>query len=143
VRFNHEGNVSLWIGHFASREDLLEYLEWKYDEDGESSCAFAAHSGLGRFDHDLQEADFLGGQPSQFGDALEGFSYVESFEEAAGHALSEQHGEWNSLLLLYDCAFDPERAHPSKASRLRYVGTFGYSKGTDPGETEFGVRRAE
>jgi hypothetical protein len=144
VRFDREGVVSVWIGSFVSENDLLDYADWKYDEKGDSASAFASHSGLGWFDHDFQEANFLGAHPSRPREALGGHSYVESFGDAVAEALAhEQTTDWNSLFLLYDCAYDPERAHPSRACRLRYVGTFPYSKGAGPGGTESRVRRVE
>lgn len=147
MRFGCDGILSVWAGRFDSEDELFDYTDWKYDEDDEDAeptNAFANHSGLGWFDHDFQEANFVGEHPSSPADVLEGHSYVESFRDEVASALAKlRRKEWNSLFLLYDCAYDPDRAHPSNASRLHYIGSFPYSKGEEPGGTEWRVRRVE
>jgi hypothetical protein len=143
VRFEQEGVVSAWVGLFESEADLFDYAEWKYDEDGETSSEFATHSGLGWFDHDFQEANSLGTHPTQLVEALHGHAYVHSFRDALAEALEQEPTDWNSLFLLYDCAYVPSRAHPSRACRLRYVGTFPYCKGEGTGGTEMRRRVVE
>ena len=137
MTFEKDGIVSLWVGAFRSEDDLFGYLEFRYDDDGNASSQFASHSGLGWFDHDFQEASFLGGHPSDKRAALEGHSYIESFIDVASEALEKvPNTDWNSVLVLYNCSYDPASAHPSKACQLIYVGCFGYSSDSGPGDTE-------
>jgi len=89
-----------------------------------------------RSNHSLETGDLverlaahhtLGAAPR---DALAGHSHVESFQDAVAAALEQQDRKaWNSLFLLYDCAYDPGQARPSAACRLRFVEVFRYSQG--------------
>jgi hypothetical protein len=115
--------VSVWVGRFDSPSAFEGYVAQTYDSDGNSKCQFAEHAGLGWFDHDFQEGEFF--ERPGFVTDLQGFSYAASFLEAMSQQLAEG-GDWNSILLLYDCEYDSSRAHPSRASRLRFVGSFPY-----------------
>jgi len=130
VTFEREGMLSVWVGSFDSEQDLLAYVEWTYDEDGEAMCPFAIDAGLGWFDHDFQEANYIRSPLTPPHDALAGHSYLESFQDAVAAALEQQDRQtWNSLFLLYDCVYDPGQARPSAACRFRFVGVFRYSQG--------------
>jgi hypothetical protein len=142
VRFQRDGALTIWVGWFESLDELMDYVDWKYDDEGDEHCLFANHSGLGWFDHDFQEANFLGHYPADIRASLEGLSYQDSFIDVVTVALEKQHPDWNSLFLLYDCAYDPDRGHPSRACRLRHVGTFDYTKGPNSG-SEFRRRILE
>jgi hypothetical protein len=140
MTFVKDGVISVWVGEFSSKRDLDSYVEWTYDEDGEGQCAFARYSGLGWFDHDFQEANYLAHHPTDYVAALSGHSYQESFRDPVGAALvAAGDRAWNSLFLLYGCAYDPNKAHPSKSCRLRFVGCFPYQR-SPPGGTDVRVR---
>ncbi len=127
--FEKDGIVSMWVGTFRSEDDLYGYLGFRYDDDGNASSQFATHSGLVWYDQDRQEASFLGKRPSDTREAMEGHSYIESFVEEASETLQRAtNAHWNSLILLYNYSYDPDKAHPSKGCRLIYVGSFQYSR---------------
>ena len=85
------------------------------------------HRLLGAFDFGEMEAAFYRAAPVPPDQAVREFPAGHVFADAAAAALhSEAEPGWNSLLLLYDCSYSPERAHPSKACRLQFVGSFGY-----------------
>ena len=124
--------MSLWVGEFSNEPELHTYLDFQYDENGNAWSEFGKHSGIGWFDHDFQEAVFFAEPPERIEKALEGCSYADSFVEDVSDAFAGRpQGSWNSILLLYDCVYDPAKAHPSQASRLRYVGTFRYTRDVD------------
>lgn len=124
-----EGFVCIWVGRFREEGELSAYIEAVYDENGDSQCPFWSHSGVDWFDHDFQEANFLGKPPDDWHQALAKHSYAESFASGAADALkSLASADDNALVLLYDCDYDPAEAPPSKAALLQYVGRFPYHK---------------
>ena len=141
MTFIKDGMVSIWVGEFLSDQDLKSYVEWTYEsEDGESQCAFARYSGLGWFDHDFQEANFIGHHPSDYFGALSRHSHAECFRDSAAAALiAAEDRTWNSLFLLFGCAYDPKKAHPSKACRLHFVGCFPFQRNLSGG-TDIRIR---
>jgi hypothetical protein len=129
MSFDGERFVCIWVGRFLEEEELSAYVEAVCDEDGDSHCPFWSHSGVDWFDHDFQEANFLGKPPDDWHQALAKHSYADSFASRAAAALkSLAAAEDNALVLLYDCDYDPAGAPPSKASLLQYVGRFPYRK---------------
>lgn len=130
MRFAKEGVVSVWAGHFADEEELVAYVEWVYPDGEEASrSAFAAHAGLGWFDADFQEANFVGTERDDLRAELAEHSYGATFAEAAAADLGRfARLGWNALFLLYDCEYDAVRARPSRASRLYFVGAYVYRK---------------
>ena len=117
--FVQEGSVSAWIGSFESEDNLLAYVDWRYDGCDEPRCIFANDAGLAWFDHDLQEVSFLGTQPVEPLVELQGHSYVESFSDALSVALERQKEQrWNAIFLLYDFAYNLTRAKPKTSSQL-------------------------
>ena len=129
MRFSSDGLVSLWVGQFASVADLDQYIDFVFDEDGNAASAFSSTSGMGWFDHDTQEAAYLGEQPQDPQELLSRFSHGPSFAQVAATAISEGTcKEWNSVVLLYDCAYNPSRGHPSQSCRLTFVGAFPYAR---------------
>lgn len=108
MNFESEGSLSLWIGNFEEEEDLFDYVDFKYDEDGNSSCRFAIDAGLAWFDHDFQEAHYTEAGLSDAKRALAGRSFSASFIEAAALAIaSTRTPQDNAVFILYDMAYDP------------------------------------
>jgi hypothetical protein len=123
VRQQADGIVSIWSGHFDSQEEFGEYV--RSSPDGPS--AFCRHAGLNTFDFGEFEAAFYAAVPVPSLRALSEFPAGQVFAETAGTALDARAATgWNSLVLLYDCAYSPDRAHPSQACRMKYVGSFSY-----------------
>jgi hypothetical protein len=115
--------VSIWSGHFDSQEEFGEYVQPGSD----GASPFCRHAGLNTFDFGEFEAAFYVATPVPSVRALSEFPAGGVFAETAGAGLDGQaEAGWNSLVLLYDCAYSPERAHPSQACRMKYVGSFSY-----------------
>jgi hypothetical protein len=129
MRFAKPNVVSAWVGTFADEADFERYIDWIYDADGTDRCRFAEHLGLGWFDHDSQEAEFLPAPPDDVAEFIAQFSYAESFGSQLTQTLSERQDPWNAILLLFDCEYDPGRGHPSNAARLQFVGSLPYDPG--------------
>ncbi len=129
MSFELEGTLSLWIGHFESQDELFEYVDFVYDEDGDASCPFATDAGIRWFDHDFQEAHYSEAGLSDAANVLSRHSWSSSFvagaERALEHASTSQD---NAVFILYDFAYDPVRARPRPGGRLRFVGTFLFDK---------------
>ena len=137
--YESPGFVSIWIGSFGSESELFDFVDFVYDEDGDSSNAFATEARLGWFDHDFQETRFLQAGIADADRALGSHSYSSSFRAAAAAAIyrAAQMGD-NALFLLYDCDYDPAQAKPNPAARLRFVGSFPYTLGAPADEIDNG-----
>jgi hypothetical protein len=123
VRQQADGIVSVWSGHFASQRKFAEYI--RANAGGVS--AFCSHAGLGAFDVGEMEAAFYDAVPVPALEALREFPAGQVFGELAATALHiGAAAGWNGLVLLHDCSYSPNRAHPSQACRLTYVGSFEY-----------------
>lgn len=129
MNFEAEGILSLWIGHFAGEDDLFEYVDFRYDDDGNSSCQFALDAGLGWFDHDFQEAHYTEAGLTDAAQVLVGHSYSASFIEPAVAAITQfRRPQDNAVFILYDVAYNPLEVQPRSTARLRFVGTFAYDE---------------
>jgi len=129
MNFEAENILSIWVGAFADEADLFDYVDWKYDEDGDSHCDFATDSGIGWFDHDFQEANFIGAIDEDWQKILQPHSFSASFAGEVVNALkSLWQDNWNSIFILYECDYNPEKARPTKSPRLHFIGTFAYRK---------------
>lgn len=129
MNFEAENILSIWAGTFADEADLFDYVDWKYDENDDSHCAFAAHSGIGWFDHDFQEANFIGEITDDWIKILQPHSFSSSFASEAAEVFKYQwQNDWNSIFILYDCDYKSEKALPSEASRLHFIGSFPYRR---------------
>lgn len=127
VDFECENIVSVWIGRFQSIDDLLEFVDFDYDQDGNSSNLFCEESGINWFDHDSQEANFIG--QKDLSDALRGHSWIETFENELMKVLSKiSRDSFNSIFLLYDFCYNPEFADPKENSQLKFIGSFDFQK---------------
>lgn len=122
-----DGIVSLWIGHFANEDALFAYVDMTYDVDGKATCAFANDAGIGWFDHDFQEAQYVADGLHAPEPALLAHSWAASFvAEAASAIQAACHDADNAVFLLYDYAYAPAATQPKPSGPLRFVGAFGY-----------------
>lgn len=56
--------VTVWIGNFESNDELINYTNIKYTEDGDSiPSIFEQHFNLGYYDRDLVEKKWFGQSP--------------------------------------------------------------------------------
>lgn len=124
--FKAENIVSVWVGKFSTEEDFFEFIDFKYDSDGNSSNLFCKEAGFSWFDHDLQEAVFIN-QEQNLSTALQESSWIGSFEKELTAVLARfPKTYYNSILLLYDFQYKPEIARPDNNSRLKFIGSFKY-----------------
>ncbi len=128
--YQKRGVLSFWIGQFGSAEDLQEYIEFIYDENDESWSPFVEDSGLFWFDHDVQEAAWFGRPLLRMPNFLNGFSWSDSYQNSVWAALQNaDFPEANSVFILFDTAYDPERAKPEPDAKLVFIGVFPYDQG--------------
>ncbi|WP_252508840.1 immunity 22 family protein [Paenibacillus peoriae] len=94
--------VSVWYGHFASEDELFEYVEIKYPEDENEDVfsGFLNDQEIDDFDEDFAEGVF---QVDGTDDGIKDVSYVDSFLSPLLHDLSKIDGKYNSLFFIYDC----------------------------------------
>lgn len=119
--------VSVWIGKFTDDDDLTDYIENAYDENGDSSNQFLDDTGIDWIDDDFREAGML--QPDlSLRKNLVGFSWIDSFAHVLIPELEAMRSvDDNGLILLYN--FEYEDAESARlASRMRFVGTFDFQK---------------
>ncbi|KVH73005.1 hypothetical protein WJ42_23000 [Burkholderia cepacia] len=119
--------VSVWIGKFVNEDDLTDYIENTYDENGDSSNQFRDDTGIGWFDDGFREADMLQPQLS-LRENIVGFSWIDSFaDELIPKIEATRRADDNGLILLYN--FDYQSAGSvGPAPRVRFVGTFDFQK---------------
>ena len=67
--------VSLWLGYFETPEEFSEYVDVKYDEDGNCIRSFFQEEfGILRYDTDAVERDWIASRCDNVQALLEGFS---------------------------------------------------------------------
>ena len=119
--------VSVWVGTFTDDDDLTDYIENAYDENGDSFNQFRDDTGIDGFDDGFREADML--QPDlSLRENLVGFSWIDSFADVLIPQLEAMRSaDDNGLILLYNFQYEnAESVRP--ASRVRFVGTFDFQK---------------
>ncbi|AWG28661.1 immunity 22 family protein [Burkholderia cenocepacia] len=119
--------VSVWVGKFTDDDDLTDYIENAYDENGDSFNQFRDDTGIDGFDDGFREADML--QPDlSLRENLVGFSWIDSFADVLIPQLEAMRSaDDNGLILLYNFQYEnAESVRP--ASRVRFVGTFDFQK---------------
>ncbi|MBP0609251.1 MULTISPECIES: immunity 22 family protein [Burkholderia] len=117
--------VSVWVGKFTDDDDLTDYIENAYDENGDSFNQFRDDTGIDWFDDGFREADML--QPDlSLRENLVGFSWLDSFADVLILQLEAMRSaDDNGLILLYNFQYEnAESVRP--ASRVRFVGTFDF-----------------
>lgn len=87
--------VSIWLGRFDSEEQLNDYVEEQYNEDGDILCPFYSDFKIEYLDSDLR--DLLFHEPLNKS-VLSNASYAASFIDAIDADLSQ----YNAVILAYD-----------------------------------------
>lgn len=124
-----EGFVSLWIGTTVSSEELDDYLEISYTEEGNLvPSRFATSFNISRYDEAFREADFYEEPSESLNDLLEGFSYDEDiipkFKSLIGN---EVEATTNAVILLYNFQYDGTVTEWSDTlTKFKYLGTVEY-----------------
>lgn len=118
--------VDVWVGQFANRQALTQYLQEVYDEGNEKPISrLAVDMGQRFYDHDFLEHSFYDESSSDFLSRLAPHSHSKSFARQAGDAFtSASVGKFNTILL----AWGETIRHPVSVGAvdysLHYLGRF-------------------
>ena len=112
-----ENVVSVWFGNFKTKRELSEFVQEKYDEDGDViPSLFMKTFGIDCYETDFQEILF---QENISKEDLFQASYSETFIDKIDNISG------NSIILLYDFYYTGQVC---ETSNLRFIGTFDYVK---------------
>lgn len=100
--------VSLWLGTFSSGEEFNEYVEIKFDEDGNYiKSGFQKDFQIDKYDFDSVEKDWIMDSCEDVFSLLSGFSYdneiIPKFEKMIS---IDKLRKYNSIILLYNFQYD-------------------------------------
>ncbi|MDQ0224445.1 immunity 22 family protein [Metabacillus niabensis] len=120
-------HVSIWIGNFGSKEELMNYTNIKYTEDGDSiSSVFEKDFNLEYYDHDLVEKKWISKSTNSVKDLLDGFSYSDQFLEQFNTINFSE--EFNAAILIYNLEYDAKKIKSKyKNSELKFIGVTQYT----------------
>lgn len=127
------GVMSLWIGNFRTKQNLKDYVEIKFDEDGDripSQFMRDFHLDFIEYNQDLLESTFIEDSTTSLALLLSGSSYevdiLPQFVEHYGEELPEG---YNSAIKLYDFEYDGEvDTTKFKSGNLIYMGSVVYEE---------------
>lgn len=126
-----ENYVSLWLGNFTQKDVLKEYVDTKFDEDGDViPSVLRKDFELGYYNIDFLESDFVDNGGNNLRELLDGFSYDCSFvgkiAEITGAELSST---FNGIILIYDYEYTGEKKVSTyKESEIQFIATTSYEK---------------
>ncbi|WP_339200590.1 immunity 22 family protein [Paenibacillus sp. FSL P2-0322] len=117
--------VSVWYGHFASEDELFEYVEIKYPEDENEDVfsGFLNDHAVDDFDEDFAEGVFL---MDGADDGIKDVSYVDSFLSPLLNGLSKIDGKYNSLFFIYDC--NTSGLSEKNGDKMRFLTAYPYTR---------------
>ena len=119
--------VDVWVGRFATRLALVQYLHETYDEDNDEKpiSRLAVDMGQRSYDHDFSEHSYHDELSSDFLSRLAPHSYSKSFAQKAGDAFAlASVGKFNTILLVWgEKIMRPASVHSGDYS-LHYLGRF-------------------
>lgn len=120
-------HVSIWIGNFGSKEELINYTNIEYTEDGDSiSSVFEKDFNLGYYNRDLVEKKWISKSINSVKDLLDGFSYSDQFLEQFDTINYSE--EFNSAILIYNMECDSKKIKSKyKNSELKFIGVAQYT----------------
>ncbi|CAI8706331.1 MULTISPECIES: immunity 22 family protein [Bacillus] len=120
-------HVSIWIGNFESKEELMNYTNIEYTEDGDSiSSAFEKDFNLDYYDRDLIEKKWISKSTNSVKDLLDGFSYSDQFLEQLDTIRYSE--EFNTAILIYNLEYDAQKTKSKfKNSDLKFIGVAQYT----------------
>ncbi|AZU59351.1 immunity 22 family protein [Ralstonia pseudosolanacearum] len=118
--------VYVWIGEFSDLDDLLQYVDARYDDDGNVSNDFWRDIGIDWFDDDFREAALIEGEDLR--EEISEFSYGSSFadEVARDIEVNRKDGE-NGIIMLYDLE-NSKRERGVRSGRVRFLGGYSYRR---------------
>ncbi|ENQ3105336.1 Immunity protein 22 [Bacillus sp. 491mf] len=108
----YKGMASLWLGTSQSFNQLQEYVDTEYTEDGDSiDSKFGVNFGFGYYDEDNIEIMFYEEPKIHIEEILQDFSYSEIIIPRFKDLMKKVNvgDSTNSVILLYDFRYDAER----------------------------------
>ena len=101
-------HVSIWIGNFENEEELMNYTNIEYTEDGDSiSSTFEKDFNLDYYNRDLIEKKWISKSTNSVKDLLDGFSYSDQFLEQFDTIRYSE--EFNAAILIYNLEYDAQK----------------------------------
>ncbi|APM39660.1 immunity 22 family protein [Clostridium kluyveri] len=128
-----EGYVSLWIGNSKSDEELLEYVELVYTDEGDflpSQFLQDFNINIDDFDEDFIERVCLEKETNSITELISGCSYEDivmpKYENLIGRVSSVK---FNAGILLYNFQYDGSiKAVNNKGYQFKFVGVVKYAR---------------
>lgn len=128
-----EGYVSLWIGNSKSDEELLEYVELAYTDDGDFLPAQFLKDfniDIDDFDEDFIERVCLDKEANSITELISGCSYedvvIPKYENLINKVSSVK---FNAGILLYNFEYDGNvKAVNNKDYQFKFIGAVEYTK---------------
>ena len=124
-----ENTVSIWIGNFADKSQLIHYLQINYDEDGEAvPSEFLIENGidLNDIDDDLLEAEIYDLEHSNLEQMIKGTSYGQTIlRNLKGEGINTIIPPSNTIILLYNYHYI---ANVVARENTRFIGTVNYKE---------------
>lgn len=119
--------VSVWIGNFESNDELMNYTNIEYTEDGDSiSSIFEKIFNLDYYDRDLVEKKRISQPTNNVKELLKGFSYSDQFIKQFD--IVNQEKEFNAAILVYNFEYDAQKTKIKyKNSELEFIGIAQYT----------------
>lgn len=120
-------HVSIWVGNFGSKEELMNYTNVEYTEDGDSiSSVFEKDFNLDYYDRDLIEKKWISKSTNSVKDLLDGFSYSDQFLEQFDTI--SYSAEFNTAILIYNLEYDAKKTKSKyNNSELKFIGVAQYT----------------
>ncbi|RAS82277.1 immunity 22 family protein [Priestia endophytica] len=127
------GVMSLWLGHFATKKELEEYIEVEFNEEGDRIRSLFMRDfkmGFSDYDEYLLEKTFKEEATSSLKRLLQNIAYEEQilsqFVSRYGIELQES---FNAVIAIYDTQYDEEKDEVSlQGRRLVYMGSVVYEE---------------
>lgn len=122
--------VSIWLARFDCYEELREYIQEVYTDDGDQESQFMKDFMINYYDEDFREADFLEEGSSSFSELLKDYSYYKSIISNYTNCKSDKlKRAYNSVILLYDYKYEGEVNKKEYSNKIiEFIGGTEYDK---------------
>lgn len=125
--------MSLWLGHFATKEKLEEYIEVEFNKEGDRIQSLFMRDfkmGFSDYDEDLLEKTFKEKATSSLEWLLQNISYEEQIlSQFVSHYGIELGESFNAVIAIYNTQYNEEKDEASvEGGRLVYMGSVVYEE---------------
>ncbi len=111
-----ENKVSIWLGNFNSEDELTEYMEEHFTEDGDMYSDFMKAFEIDFIDNQFQEVFFSKNLSKE---DFKSFSYAESYVDDINANLEN----YNSVIAIYNFNYSKKI---QKSSDVDFIGVYDY-----------------